>query len=142
MADSPPDFFSIYGIEDSYYREDEGLLNDSDYLNARDNLYSQFIIDIYHDGGALRIKNTDIAVFFNPTDPAQTYGDLLYALLIRLDREFIEDPELWEFTKRDLRLKLSRIYDEEDKKEEVKRLKYYHAQNTVKAQRGGASFTN
>jgi hypothetical protein len=27
-------------------------------------------------------------------------------------------------------------------KEEVKQLRYYHAQNTVKAQRGGASLTN
>jgi hypothetical protein len=112
------DFFSSYRIEGSYYYEDEGLLNDPDYINARDNLYPQFIIDLRRDGGALRIKNTDIAVYFNPTDPTQTYEDLLCTILIKLDREFREDTRLWEFTKRDLRWKLNRIYEQERKKEE------------------------
>ena len=96
----------------------KGLLEDPEYLNARDNLYSQFVIELRHDGGALRIRNTDIAVIFNPHDPAQTYHNLLDTVLLKLDREFTEDPKLWEFTKRDLRWKLKRIYKREDKKEE------------------------
>ncbi len=117
MTAFSPDSFNSYGIEDSYYHEDEGLLNEPDYLNAHDNLYSQFIIDIYRDGEALRIKNTDIVVYFSPADPDQTYEQLLYAILIKLDREFREDRKLWEFTKTDLRWKLNRICDKENEQE-------------------------
>lgn len=112
------DFFSNPRVEDSYYYEDKGLLEDPEYANARDNLYQQFIIELRRDGGALRIKNTNIAVIFNPHDPAQTYHDLLDTVLQKLDKEFAEDPKLWEFTKRDLRSKLKRIYNREDKREE------------------------
>ena len=115
---APADFLSNSSVEDSYYYEDKRLLQDPEYLNARDNLYSQFIIDLYRDGGALRIRNTDIAVIFNPSDPAQTYHDLLEIVLLKLDKEFADDSKLWEFTKRDLRWKLKRIYRKEDKKEE------------------------
>jgi P4 family phage/plasmid primase-like protien len=115
---SSSDFFSSTRVEDSYYYEDTALLKDPKYLNARDNLYRQYHIDLHRDGGALRIKNTDIAVIFNPNDPVQTYHDLLDTVLLRLDREFTEDPKLWEFTKRDLRWKLKRIYRREDKKKE------------------------
>jgi phage/plasmid-associated DNA primase len=118
LAASSPDFFTNYRIEDSYYYEDKGLLEDLEYLNARDNLYSQFVIELRRDGGALRISNTDIAVIFNSNDPAQTYHDLLNAVLLGLDKEFTEDPKLWQFTKRDLRWKLKRIYKREDKREE------------------------
>jgi phage/plasmid-associated DNA primase len=111
-------FFSSSRVEDSYYYEDKGLLKDPEYLNARDNLYSQFVMELRRDGGALRIKKTDMAVIFNPNDPAETYQDLLDTILVELDREFTEDPKLWEFTKRDLRWKLKRIYTKEDKKEE------------------------
>jgi putative DNA primase/helicase len=112
-----PDF-SGNSIEESYYYEDEGLLQDPEYLDARDNLYSQFVMKLRRDGGALRIRNTDIAVIFNPDDPAQTYHDLLDAIQQKLDKEFVEDPKLWQFTKRDIRWKLKRIYSKEDKKEE------------------------
>jgi hypothetical protein len=111
-------FSSSSRVEDSYYYEDKGLLEDPKYLNARDNLYPQFVIDLHRDGGALRIRNTDVAVIFNPNDPAQTYHDLLDAVLLKLDKEFAEDPKLWEFTKRDLRWKLKRIYKREDKKQD------------------------
>jgi P4 family phage/plasmid primase-like protien len=112
-----PDF-SGNSIEESYYYEDEGLLQDPEYLDARDNLYSQFVMKLRRDGGALRIRNTDIAVIFNPDDPAQTYHDLLDAIQQKLDKEFVEDPKLLQFTKRDIRWKLKRIYSKEDKKEE------------------------
>ena len=105
-------------VEDSYYYEDKELLEDPEYLNARDNLYAQFIIELRRDGGALRIMNTDIVVIFNSNDPAQTYHDLLDTVLQKLDKEFTEDPKLWEFTKRHLRWKLKQIYKREDKKEE------------------------
>jgi hypothetical protein len=120
LAASSPDFPSNSRIEDSYYFEDEGILNDPYYINARDNLYPQFIIDLHRDGGALRIKNTDIAVIFNPNDPAQTYADLLDTILQKLDREFIEDPKLWQFTKRDLRWKLKRICNNEQEEQAEK----------------------
>lgn len=116
MTTSPD--FSGNSIEESYYYEDEGLLQDPEYLDARDNLYSQFVMKLRRDGGALRIRNTDIAVIFNPDDPAQTYHDLLDAIQQKLDKEFVEDPKLWQFTKRDIRWKLKRIYSKEDKKEE------------------------
>jgi hypothetical protein len=112
-----PDF-SGNSIEESYYYEDKGLLEDPEYLNCRDNLYSQFIIKLRSEGGALRISNTDIAVIFNPDDPAQTYHDLLDTIQQKLDKEFVEDPKLWQFTKRDLRWKLKWIYNREDEKEE------------------------
>jgi P4 family phage/plasmid primase-like protien len=102
----------------SYYYEDKRLLEDPDYLDVRDNLYQQFVIELRRDGGAIRIRNTDIAVIFNPNDPAQTYQDLLNAILVGLDKEFTEDPKLWQFTKRDLRWKLKRMYKRQDKKEE------------------------
>ena len=110
-------FSSSSRVEDSYYYEDKGLLEDPEYLNARDNLYPQFVIDLRRDGGALRIRNTDIAVIFNSNDPAQTYDDLLDTVRLNLDKEFTEDPKLWEFTKRDLRWKLKRIYKNKDKRE-------------------------
>jgi hypothetical protein len=75
MADSSSDFFNSFRVEDSYYYEDKGLLEDPEYLNCRDNLYPQFIIELRRDGGALRIRNTDIAVIFNPNEPAQRYHD-------------------------------------------------------------------
>jgi phage/plasmid-associated DNA primase len=112
------DFLSSSRVEDSYYYEDKRVLKDPEYLNARDNLYTQFVMELRRDGGALRIKNTDIAIIFNPNNPAQTYQDLLDKVLLELDREFTEDPKLWEFTKRDLRWKLKRIYKKEDEKEE------------------------
>jgi P4 family phage/plasmid primase-like protien len=112
------DFFSSSRVEDSYYYEDKGLLTDPGYLNARDNLYPQFVIDLRRDGGAIRIRNTDIAAIFNPDDPAQTYHDLLDAVRLKLDKEFTEDPKLWEFTRRDLRWKLKKIYKKKDKREE------------------------
>jgi P4 family phage/plasmid primase-like protien len=112
------DFFSSSRVEDSYYYEDKWLLEDPKYLNCRDNLYSQFVIELRRDGGALRIRNTDIAVIFSPHDPAQTYHDLLDTVLLKLDKEFAEDPKLWEFTKRDLRWKLKKIYKNKDKREE------------------------
>jgi putative DNA primase/helicase len=121
------DFSSDSRIEDSYYYEDKGLLEDPQYLNCRENLYSQFVIELRRDGGALRIKNTDIAVIFNSNDPAQTYHDLLDTVRLKLDKEFAEDPKLWEFTKRDLRWKLKKIYKNRDntekqaEKEEQKR---------------------
>jgi len=119
LAASPSsDFFSDSRVENSYYYEDKGLLEDPKYLDARNNLYPQFVIELLRDGGALRIKNTEIAVIFNPHDPAQTYHDLLDTVLLKLDKEFVEDPKLWEFTKRDLRWKLKLIYKREDKKEE------------------------
>src|SRR5215213_6932104 len=118
---SSSDFFSSTRVEDSYYYEDTGLLKDPKYLNARDNLYRQYNIDLRRDGGALRIKGTDMAVIFNPYDPAQTYHELLDIVLTELDKAFREDPKLWEFTKRDLRWKLRRIYKKEDKKEEQTR---------------------
>jgi putative DNA primase/helicase len=108
-------------VEDSYYFEDAGLLKDPEYLNARDDQYQEYIIDLHHDGGALRIQGTDLAVIFNPSEPAQTYHDLLDIVLKELDKDFREDPKLWEFTKRDLRWKLKRIYKKEDKKEEQTR---------------------
>src|SRR3712207_8931703 len=61
---------------------------------------------------------SDIAVIFNPDDPAQTYHDLLDTIQLKLDKEFTEDRKLWEFTKRDLRWKLKRIYKREDRSEE------------------------
>jgi hypothetical protein len=112
------DFLSNSAVEDSYYYEDKGVLRDSEYLHARDNLYPQFVIELRRDGGALRIKNTDMAVIFNPSDPEQTYHDLLDIILLELDKAFTEDTKLWEFTKRDLRWKLKRIYKKLDKKEE------------------------
>ena len=120
MEDSPSPSNSFNGtkVEDSYYYEDEGLLKDPEYLNARDNQYQEYIIDLHRDGGALRIQGTDLAVMFNPSDPAQTYHDLLEMVLKELDKDFREDLKLWEFTKRDLRWKLKRIYKKEDKKEE------------------------
>ena len=118
MAASSSDFLSSSRVEDSCYYEDKGLLEDPEYLNCRDNLYSQFVIELRRDGGALRISNTDMAVIFNPNDPAQTYHDLLDTVLQKLDKEFAQDPKLWQFTRRDLRWKLKRIYNREDKKEE------------------------
>jgi putative DNA primase/helicase len=112
------DFLNSFRVEDSYYYEDKGLLEDPEYLNARDNLYPQFVIELRRDGGALRIRNTDIAVIFNPTDPVQTYYELLDIVRLKLDKEFTEDSKLWEFTKRDLRWKLKRIHKREDIKEE------------------------
>jgi putative DNA primase/helicase len=112
------DFSSSPRVEDSYYFEDKGLLEDPEYLNCRNNLYPQFIIDLRRDGGALRIRNTEIAVIFNPDDPAQTYHDLLDTVRLKLDKEFVDDPKLWEFTKRDLRWKLKRIHKREEEKEE------------------------
>jgi P4 family phage/plasmid primase-like protien len=118
LAASSSDFSCSPRVEDSYYYEDKGLLEDPKYLNCRDNLYPQFVIDLRRDGGAIRIKNTDIAVIFNPDDPAQTYHDLLDTVLQKLDKEFAEDPKLWEFTRRDLRWKLRKIYKNRDKREE------------------------
>jgi hypothetical protein len=112
------DFFSSSRVEDSYYYEDKGLLEDTEYLNCRDSLYTQFVIELRRDGGALRIQHTDIAVIFNPNDPAQTYHDLLDTVRLKLDKEFAEDPKLWEFTRRDLRWKLKKIYKNKDKREE------------------------
>src|SRR5215213_11395590 len=113
-----PDFSDNFRVEDSYYYEDKGLLQAPEYLKARDNLYPRFVIELHLDGEALRIKNTDIAVIFNPDDPAQTYHDLLDTARLKLDREFREDPKLWEFTKRDLRWKLKRIFSRDYKKED------------------------
>ena len=118
MEASSSDFLDNFRVEDSYYYEDKGVLHDPEYLNARDNLYPQFVIELRRDGGALRITNTDIAVIFNPGDPAQTYYDLLDTVQLKLDKEFREDQKLWKFTKRDLRWKLKRIFNREDKKEE------------------------
>ena len=112
------DFSSSSRVEDSYYYQDKGLLEDPKYLNTRDNLYPQFVIDLRRDGGALRIRNTDIAIIFNPHDPAQTYHDLLDTVRLKLDKEFTDDPELWEFTKRDLRWKLKGICKNRHKREE------------------------
>ena len=123
MEDSSSPSNSLNGtrVEDSYYYEDAGLLKDPEYLNAKDDQYQEYIIDLHHDGGALRIQGTDLAVIFNPSEPAQTYHDLLDIVLKELDKDFREDPKLWEFTKRDLRWKLKRIYKKEDKKEEQTR---------------------
>jgi putative DNA primase/helicase len=118
LVASSSDFLSSSRVEDSYYYEDKGLLEDPEYLNARDNLYSQFVIELRRDGGALRIKNSDIAVIFNPSNPAQTYQDLLDTVQLELDKAFTEDPKLWEFTQRDLRYKLKRIYKHKDRREE------------------------
>jgi phage/plasmid-associated DNA primase len=118
LSASSPDFLSNSRSEDSFYYDDKKLFNDPDYTNARDNLYPLFIIDLYRDGGALRIKHTDVGVIFNFDDPAQTYEDLLDAVLQKLDNEFREDQRLWQFTKRDLRWKLKCIYAEANEQEE------------------------
>ena len=120
-SSSPSNPFNGTRVEDSYYYEDKGLLQDSEYLNARDNLYPQFVIELRRDGGALRIRNTNIAVIFNPDDPAQTYHVLLDTVQLKLDKEFRKDQKLWKFTKRDLRWKLKRIYNREDEKEEQRK---------------------
>jgi P4 family phage/plasmid primase-like protien len=104
-------------VSDSYYYSDSDLLKDSEYIKARDSLYPQYVLELRRDGGALRIKQTSVAVLFNPEDPAQTYQDLLKAVL-GLDKEFSDDPKLWEFTQRDLRYKLKRIYTNKDRREE------------------------
>ncbi len=117
-------FLDNFGVKDSYYYEDNGILQDPEYLNARDNIYPQFVIELRLDGGALRIWNTDIVVIFNPDDPAQTYHDLLDTVHLNLDKEFGEDQKLWEFTKRDLRWKLKRIYTNNyEKKEQAEKQK-------------------
>lgn len=121
MEASSSDFLDNFGVKDSYFYQDKGLLQDPEYLKARDTMYPQFVIELHRDGGALRIKNTDIAVIFNPDDPAQTYHDLLDTVRLKLDKEFREDQKLWEFAKRDLRWKLQRIYSRDHKKEEQAR---------------------
>jgi len=96
---------------DSYYFADDPpiIAQDPDFINCRDNLYPQFAIDIYRDGGAIKIKNVaDSAVIFDSEEPAATFHKLL-AVIMGMDAEFVEDAMLWEFTKRNLRWKLRDI---------------------------------
>jgi hypothetical protein len=97
--------------QDSYYfNDDPTIQQDKEYINLRDNVYREFVVDIHKDtGGAIKITNTDEAVIFHPDDPAETYHKLIAAVM-GLDKEFIEDPKLLDFTKRDLRWKLKEIY--------------------------------
>jgi phage/plasmid-associated DNA primase len=107
-------------ITESYFVEDSNILNDTAYIDARDNRFKDYVLELYRDrsSGAIRVKHLDVAVLFDPENPEHTYQELLNQVL-GLATEFTDNPELWNFTQRDLRYKLRKIYKNQDKKEEA-----------------------
>jgi P4 family phage/plasmid primase-like protien len=111
---------NIPAVKDSYHYVDNNILKDPEYVDARDNRFKDYVLEIYRNDstGAIRIKHFDVSVSFHPSDPELTYRELLNEVLA-LDKEFVDNPELWKFTQRDLRYQLKRIYKCKDKKEEA-----------------------
>ena len=111
---------NIPPLKNSYHYDDINILKDSEYIDARDNKFNDYVLEIYRDGstGTIRIRHFAIAILFHPDDPELTYRELLNEVL-GLDKEFADNPELWKFTQRDLRYQLKRIYKNKDKKEEA-----------------------